>query len=242
MKAVILCGGRGTRLSEETKVTPKPLVTIGGKPIVSHIINHYKNHGISEFLLAVGYLGEQFTEYFSANNLEDFFGNHADKATNIRIVDTGLDTLTGGRLLRLKEELKDETFLLTYGDGLANVDVSRTMEFHKSHNKIATITAVRPPARFGVIRISDSNRVEYFQEKNQIDTGWINGGFFIFNPEIFQLLENDSTVLEDMPLHELTLSGNLMAYKHEGFWQCMDTIRDREFLEELWESGSPPWL
>ena len=242
MKAVILCGGRGTRLSEETKVTPKPLVTIGDKPIVSHIINLYQNHGISDFILAVGYLGEQFAEYFSANFVEDLQGNHKRKAPNIRIVDTGLDTLTGGRLLRLREELEGENFFLTYGDGLSNVDITKTLEFHKSHGKIATITAVRPPARFGVIRISDSNKVEYFQEKNQIDTGWINGGFLIFKSEIFQLIENDNTVLEDMPLRELTLSGNLMAYKHEGFWQCMDTIRDREFLEELWESGCPPWL
>ena len=242
MKAVILCGGRGTRLSEETKVTPKPLVTIGGKPIVSHIINLYKDHGVSEFVLAVGYLGEQFTKYFSTHAMEDFGHQFNGKVPEIRIVDTGSDTLTGGRLLRLRKEVEDETFLLTYGDGVANVNITETMKFHESHGKVATVTAVRPPARFGVIRISNSNKVEYFQEKNQTDTGWINGGYFVFNPEIFRFLENDDTILEDGPLRALTSNGDLMAYKHEGFWQCMDTIRDREYLEELWESGTPPWL
>jgi glucose-1-phosphate cytidylyltransferase len=158
MKAVILCGGRGTRLSEETKVTPKPLVTIGGKPIVHHIINLYKDHGVSEFVLAVGYLGEQFTKYFSTHDLEDFGNQFNGKVPEIRIVDTGSDTLTGGRLLRLRNEVEDETFLLTYGDGVANVNITETMKFHESHGKVATVTAVRPPARFGVIRISNSCR------------------------------------------------------------------------------------
>lgn len=242
MKVVILCGGRGTRLSEETTVTPKPLVTIGSVPIVSHIINHYVKHGVTDFVLAVGYLGNQFADYYSTNNLKKLTKELEGVVPNIRIIDTGADTLTGGRLLRLKKEIEDETFLLTYGDGLSNVDIAQAVDFHRKHGKIATITAVRPPARFGVIRIADSNEVEYFQEKNQTDTGWINGGFFVLNQPIFTLLEDDETVFEEGPLRSLTALGELMAYRHEGFWQCMDTLRDRQYLEELWQTGKPPWI
>jgi glucose-1-phosphate cytidylyltransferase len=242
VKAIILCGGRGTRLSEETKVTPKPLVKVGTKPIVSHIISHYQKFGISEFVLAVGYLGEQFTSYFSSENAQSLLNDFNGNVPAIQIVDTGSETLTGGRLLRLRNIIGDQTFLLTYGDGVSNADISQLIEFHKTHGKSATITAVRPPARFGVIHISESNKVEYFQEKNQTDAGWINGGFFVFEPEIFSLLDGDSTVLEEWPLQQLTARSELMAHKHHGFWQCMDTMRDKEFLEELWNEGKAPWL
>ena len=242
MKVVILCGGKGTRLAEETRITPKPLVSIGGIPIVSHIINRFLKYGYSEFILATGYKSENFSEYFSRDNsarlLNDFYGH----IPSITIFNTGLDTLTGGRVLRLQNLLANESeFMLTYGDGLASIDLSDLVNFHKAHAKLATVTAVRPPARFGVIRIDNHGRVEYFQEKNQTDSGWINGGFFIFNKGIFNYLTNDQTVLEDTPLRDLTLKGELMAFKHEDFWQCMDTLRDREFLEELWNSGEAPW-
>ena len=242
MKVVILCGGKGTRLAEETRVTPKPMVSIGGIPIVCHIINHFLKFGYTDFVLATGYLSGRFSSYFSEENSlkrrTDFNGLNP----NITLYDTGIDTLTGGRILRLKELLSNEDeFMLTYGDGLTDLNVSSLERFHRTHSKLATVTAVRPPARFGVMKISDLGLVEYFQEKNQTDTGWINGGFFIFNQKIFQYLENDQTVLEDVPLRKLTSEGELMAFRHNKFWQCMDTLRDREFLEELWNSGAAPW-
>jgi glucose-1-phosphate cytidylyltransferase len=241
VKAVILCGGRGSRLSEETKTLPKPLVTIGGIPILIHIINSYLNHGITEFVLAVGYLGGHFNEYFSDDNtnlLQELF---LGRKPSITIVDTGQDTLTGGRLLRTKEFITEGQFLLTYGDGLTNADIGESIRFHNTHGRIATITAVRPPARFGVLQIKDSGQVDYFQEKNQTDAGWINGGYFVLRSEIFNYLQGDSTVFEEDPLRTLTSEGELMAFKHEGFWQCMDTLRDREFLDELWNSGGAMW-
>lgn len=242
MKIVILCGGKGTRLAEETRVIPKPMVSIGGIPIVCHIINHFLKFGYTDFVLATGYLSEKFSSYFSEENSKKLRTDFNGSIPNITLYDTGLDTLTGGRILRLKELLSNEgEFILTYGDGLADVDVSSLERFHKSHSKLATVTAVRPPARFGVIKISDFGLVDYFQEKNQTDTGWINGGFFVFNQKIFEYLENDQTVLEDVPLRKLTSEGELMAFKHNNFWQCMDTLRDREFLEELWNSGAAPW-
>jgi glucose-1-phosphate cytidylyltransferase len=242
VKIVILCGGKGTRLAEETRVIPKPMVSIGGIPIVCHIINHFLKFGYTNFVLATGYLSEKFSSYFSEENSKKLRTDFNGSIPNITLYDTGLDTLTGGRILRLKELLSNEDeFILTYGDGLADLDVSSLERFHKSHSKLATVTAVRPPARFGVIKISDFGLVEYFQEKNQTDTGWINGGFFVFNQKIFEYLENDQTVLEDVPLRKLTSEGELMAFKHNNFWQCMDTLRDREFLEELWNSGAAPW-
>ncbi len=241
MKAVILCGGRGTRLAEETKVTPKPLVEVGGIPIVIHIINHYLNHGISEFILATGYLADQFTAYFSDSNKSRLSAELFGRTATVTVVNTGEETLTGGRLLRLKPLLTDENFLLTYGDGLTNSNIKESLEFHMNHKKKATITAVRPPARFGVIQMDEKSAVNYFQEKNQTDAGWINGGFFVFNKSIFDYLEDDKTVLEEKPLRGLTKESELMAFKHHGFWQCMDTIRDREYLEELWANGKAPW-
>jgi glucose-1-phosphate cytidylyltransferase len=232
MKVVILCGGKGTRLSEETRVKPKPLVQIGNSPILNHILGCYRKFGFEDFLLAVGYLG---------NQIEDYVCNH-EPVDKVIVCDTGQDTLTGGRLLRLYNQLREEkTFMLTYGDGIGNVDIEKLLAFHNSHGKIGTVTAVRPPARFGVMKLN-GDKVDYFQEKSQTDAGWINGGFFVFNSDIFDYLTDDMTVLEDLPLRALTEMGQLMAYRHEDFWQCMDTLRDKEFLEELLNKGFTPWL
>jgi len=242
VKVVILCGGKGTRLAEETRITPKPLVKIGGIPIVSHIINQFLKFGHSEFILATGYKTENFSEYFSTANSARLLSDFRGQVPSITIYDTGLETLTGGRILRLRELLvSEDDFMLTYGDGLANIDISSLENFHRAHTSLATVTAVRPPARFGVIKIDDESKVDYFQEKNQTDSGWINGGFFVFNRKIFNYLVDDQTVLEDTPLRKMTSEGELMAFKHSDFWQCMDTLRDREFLEELWNSGEAPW-
>jgi len=243
MRVVLLCGGKGTRLSEETLITPKPLVEIGGIPMVSHIINHFLDFGKTDFILATGYKSEVFEQYFADENSEKRLRDFRGRTPIVKIQDTGLNTLTGGRVLRLKELLKnDDKFLLTYGDGVSNVDITALVSFHKNHGKIASITAVRPPARFGVIKIDQLDRVEYFQEKNQTDTGWINGGFFVLSNKIFDFLDDDETVLEDYPLTKLTSERELMAFKHQDFWQCMDTQRDKEYLEELWQTGKAPWL
>ena len=232
MRVAILCGGKGTRLSEETKIRPKPLVAIGGIPILQHILETYVKFGFHEFILASGYLGEQIGDFVEQGTLKN----------NISVIDTGKNTLTGGRLLRLKNQLAKETvFMLTYGDGVCDVNIKELVNFHKNHGKIATVTAVRPPARFGVMKL-DGDKVDYFHEKSQTDTGWINGGYFVFNSEIFNYLTDDNTVLEEFPLQKLTSEGQLMAFKHDGFWQCMDTLRDKEFLDELCEQGNTPWL
>tara|TARA_B100001173_G_C15973815_1_gene541252 strand:- start:237 stop:1004 length:768 start_codon:yes stop_codon:yes gene_type:complete len=254
MKVVLLCGGYGTRLGEETQLKPKPMVQIGGKPILWHIMKIFENHGIKDFHLALGYKGniikDYFLEYNSLNN--DFSVNLKSGKTNlnntikenwnINLTDTGLNTMTGGRLLRLKDSLKNEDiFMLTYGDGVSNIDLTELLQFHKSHGKIATVTAVRPPVRFGEL-IINNNKVEEFAEKPQAGKGWINGGFFVFNKEVFNYIDNDSTMLEREPLEKLSKTGELMAYKHHGFWQCMDTIREKEILENLWSSNNATWL
>lgn len=252
MKTVILCGGLGTRLSEETHLRPKPMVEISGKPILWHILKTYEIQGINEFILALGYKGDFIKDYFfnysirnsdfkintSSNKLE--VNNHVKEDWNVSLVDTGLNTLTGGRLLRLKG-LINETFMLTYGDGLCDVDIKKLINFHKSHKKIATVTSVRPSARFGGIKIQD-RKVISFKEKPQSEAGWINGGYFIFEPEIFDYLKNDQTILEKTPLETLAKDGELMAFQHDGFWQCMDTIRDRDYLEGIIKEGNLPWL
>jgi glucose-1-phosphate cytidylyltransferase len=255
MKAVLLCGGFGTRLGGETQLRPKPMVEIGGKPILWHIMKIYEKHKINNFQLALGYksnfIKDYFTKYNSLNN--DFSVNlksgnvdyidEINENWNIDLIDTGLETMTGGRLLRLKESLKNEqTFMLTYGDGVSNIDLTKLLQFHKSHGKIATVTAVRPPVRFGELIIDDNSKVEEFAEKPQAGKGWINGGFFVFNKEIFNYIENDSIMLEREPLEKLSKTGELMAYKHHGFWQCMDTIREKEILEKLWNSNNAKWL
>lgn len=251
MKTVILAGGLGTRLSEETVLKPKPMVEIGGKPIIWHIMNIYGAYGFREFMVALGYKGEVIKEYFlnyyrlqsdltvNLKTGEASACNGAVRDWLVHLVDTGTNSMTGGRLYRLRDRLKKETFMLTYGDGVCNVDIARLVEFHKSHGKIATVTAVRPSARFGGMQF-EGDKVSNFKEKPQTGEGWVNGGFFVFGPEVFSYLDGDDNVLEGKPLENLTRDGQLMAYKHEGFWQCMDTVRDKSHLEELWQEN-PPW-
>jgi glucose-1-phosphate cytidylyltransferase len=254
MKTVILCGGLGTRLSEETQIKPKPMVEIGGRPILWHVMKIYEKYNFCYFVLALGYKGEFIKDYFMHYHarMSDFsvnlktgnidFTNPTAEDWNISLIDTGSSTMTGGRLLRLKPILeKSGTFMLTYGDGVSNVNIKELLEFHKSHGKLATVTSVRPPARFGGMLIGDEGRVLNFKEKPQAGEGWINGGFFVFEQGIFDYLENDSTILEQFPLENLTKNGQLMAYEHDGYWQCMDTVRDRDALQELWSSGKAPW-
>ena len=230
MKTVILCGGYGTRLSEETIIKPKPMVKIGKEPILEHIINIYKDYNYKDFILALGYKSKYIKSY-----------NKKKKTKNTALVYTGKDTMTGGRLLRLKKYLKnEETFMLTYGDGVSSVDIKKLVKFHKKHKKIATLTAVRPPVRFGELKI-DGSKINSFQEKPQVTHGWINGGFFVFNKEIFDFIKSDKIMLEREPMEKLAKMGQLMAYKHEGFWQCMDTLRDKIFLNKLVKSKNIPW-
>ena len=254
MKVVILCGGYGTRISEETQIRPKPMIEIGSKPILWHIMKIYEKHKITDFELALGYKGEMIKEYFLnyPNLTNDFKINtktgelssisRVGENWNVNLVDTGLNTMTGGRLLRLKNNLKDSnTFMLTYGDGVSDVNISELLKFHHSHGKIATLTAVRPPVRFGELIIKD-NKIEQFAEKPQATKGWINGGFFVFNKEIFDYIKGDEIMLEREPFERLTQVGELMAYKHLGFWQCMDTLREKKVLEKLWETKNAPWF
>ena len=254
MKTVILCGGLGTRLAEETQIKPKPMVEIGGRPIVWHIMKIYERHKLIDFTLALGYKGEIIKDYFLnyharlsdltvhlKNGQADYFNPTAED-WQVSLIDTGSHTMTGGRLLRLRNHLQSSgTFMLTYGDGVSDVDLTALLAFHKAHGKLATVTAVRPSARFGGIRIGDG-QVYDFTEKPQSGEGWINGGFFVFEPGIFEYLEDDSTVFEQLPLQNLVRDGQLMAYEHSGYWQCMDTIRERDILQTLWEGGSPPWI
>ena len=233
--------GFGTRLGNETQLKPKPMVEIGGKPIVWHIMKIFEKHGINDFHLALGYKADIIKDYFLKYNSSKFNKNIEENWT-INLKDTGLNTMTGGRLLRLKESLKnEESFMLTYGDGVSNIDITKLLQFHKSHGKIATVTAVRPPVRFGEL-IINNNKVEEFAEKPKTGKGWINGGFFVFNKEIFNYIKDDSMVLEREPLEKLSKTGELMAYKHQDFWQCMDTIKEKEILEKLWSSNNAIWL
>ena len=228
MKTVILCGGYGTRLSEETIIKPKPMVKIGDKPILEHIMNIYKYYGYNQFVLALGYKSEYIKKFYKNKK-------------NIELVYTGKDTKTGGRLLRLKNYLKNEkTFMLTYGDGVSNINIKKAVRFHMNHGKIATITAVRPPVRFGELKIS-RNKVKSFKEKPQVGQGWINGGFFIFNNKVLNFIKDDQTMLEKEPLEKLTKTGQLMAFEHKGFWKCMDTMRDKILLNKLCKEGNALW-
>lgn len=251
MKIAILAGGLGTRLSEETVVKPKPMVEIGGKPILWHIMNIYGHYGYKEFMIALGYKGDVIKDYFLnyynlQSDLTVSLGTGAVNASKkcyrdwtVHLADTGDESMTGGRLFRLRDRLKDGTFMLTYGDGVSDINIERLVKFHKAHGKKATVTAVRPTARFGGLRM-DGDQVHSFKEKPQTGEGWINGGFFVFEPEVFNYLSGDETVLEAEPLERLCADGQLMAFRHEGFWQCMDTVRDKKLLDELWRT-SPPW-
>lgn len=252
MRVAILAGGYGTRLQEETTVRPKPMVEIGGMPILWHIMKHYTHHGYNDFYLALGYMGEYIKRYFldwyslSGHLSIDFTSGeiHRDQrpyeAWKINAIDTGKDTLTGGRIRRLKQWLGNDTFMVTYGDGVSDVDVKKLYEFHKSHGLLATVTAVRPPARFGGL-IFEGDRISRFTEKPQAGEGWINGGFLVFEPGVFDYLHADQQSLEATALEKLAADGQLAAYKHDGFWQCMDTMRDKTYLETLWQQGKAPW-
>lgn len=253
MKAVILAGGHGTRLSEETTIRPKPMVEIGGKPIIWHIMKMYSHHNINEFIICCGYksyiIKEYFTNYFlhMSDVTIDMQANtvhvHEKRAEpwKITLVDTGDDSMTGGRLLRISKFIeKDDLFCLTYGDGVSDLDISATIDFHRKHGKKATITATIPPARFGALDI-DNGRVTSFKEKPKGDGALINGGFFVLSPQVLNLIKDDSTIWEQEPLMTLANDGQLMAYEHHGFWQPMDTLRDKQYLEELWTKGKAPW-
>ena len=252
MKVVILAGGFGTRLSEYTESIPKPMVSIGGKPILWHIMNTYARFGHKDFYIALGYKAEVIKEYFlNYRTLNSDFtvdlsnGNlvaHQQDLVDwqVTLVDTGLDSMTGGRVKRLKDFIGDEPFLLTYGDGVADIDIDALVRFHRSHGKMATVSAVHPGARFGELDIQN-HVVTSFKEKPQTSQGWINGGYFVLEPAFFDLIEGDDTVLEKEPLEQVAQMGELMSYQHEGFWQCMDTKRDRDALEELWQSDQALW-
>ena len=252
MKVVILAGGLGTRLAEETEVKPKPMVEIGGRPLIWHIMQHYSHHGFREFIIALGYRGEILKRFFvdysslSASMTVDLGRGRVESDDNecedwlVHLRNTGQDTNTGGRLKRLQPFLQDGPFMLTYGDGVCDVNLADVLAFHQSHGLIATVTAVRPPARFGGL-IFDGHMVADFTEKPQIGEGWINGGFFVFDPRIFDYLEGDDTSLESDALEKLAADRQLAAYRHEGFWQCMDTLRDKRLLETLWHEQRAPW-
>jgi len=252
MKVVLLAGGLGTRLAEETVVRPKPMVEIGGKPILWHLMNIYSKAGFRDFLVACGYKGDFIKRYF-----RDFALHESDLAVDlssgqhemlnrrapdwrVTMIDTGLNTMTGGRIHRLAPLLSDGTFMVTYGDGLSDIDVGKLVEFHRSHGRLATVTAVRPPARFGGLTIEDA-MVREFTEKPQTGEGWINGGFFVFEPRVLDYMQSDEVVLERAPLERLAAEKQLMAYQHTGFWQPMDTLREKVMLEALWDSGKAPW-
>jgi len=233
MKAVILAGGYGTRISEESHLKPKPMIEIGGKPILWHILKIYSSYGINEFAICCGYKGEKIKEYFAKWEEEE------SEPWDIRLFDTGLDTMTGGRLKRIQDYV-DDTFCVTYGDGLSNIDINNLISFHREKKSLATLTAIHPPERFGVLNLS-GDYVTEFHEKHSGESSWINGGFFVFEPEIFDYLRDDSTVLEKTPLETLAKEKKLSAFKHNGFWHPMDTIRDKKHLENLWSSKKAPW-
>ncbi len=252
MKVIILAGGRGTRIVEESTTRPKPMVEIGSHPILWHIMNIYAAHGHEDFLVACGYRGEVIKEYF-----HNFMVHNSDYVINLEnrnvqlitpptlrwrigVIDTGLDTMTGGRIGRLKHLIDDATFMVTYGDGVGDIDITALMDFHRAHGRLATVTAVRPPSRFGGLSL-DGDQVEEFSEKPQAGEGWINGGFFVFERAVLDYVDDDTTVLERETLEALADEKQLMAYRHEGFWQPMDTMREKEILEQLWASGHAPW-
>jgi len=252
MKTAILAGGTGSRLAEETDIKPKPMVEVGGRPLLWHIMQHYAHYGFTQFVIALGYKGELIKRYMldyglSEDDLTVSVGSgdvlrHGNRRPDwtVDLVDTGMTTQTGGRIKRLQSYVGPNRFFLTWGDGVSNVNLRELLEFHKSHGKLATVTAVRPPARFGHMTF-DGDRVREFSEKPQASEGWINGAFFVLEPGIFDYIEGDSTAWEREPMERLARDGQLMAYRHTDFWQCMDTLRDRRLLENLWESGSAPW-
>ena len=253
LKAVILAGGLGTRITEESHLKPKPMVDIGEYPILWHIMKNLYHQGIKEFVICAGYkqhiIKEYFDDYFLhksdvtfdfADSKKTIVHNTAVEQWKVTIVDTGLNTMTGGRLKRIEKYLDDDDFLMTYGDGLSDLSCDKLIEFHKKHGKIATITAVHPIGRFGILELEDS-KITNFGEKTESVTGWINGGFMILKPSVLDYIQDDSTVFEKEPLERLSSEGELMGYKHDGFWHCMDTVRDKQILEDIWNTGKAPW-
>lgn len=254
MKTVILAGGFGTRISEESHLRPKPMIEIGGQPILWHIMKTYSQYGINEFIICAGYkqhiIKEYFADYFLhtsdvtfdfSNNNEMIVHHNTAEPWKVTVVDTGLNTMTGGRVKRIQKYVGNEPFMLTYGDGVSNVNIGKLMNFHKQHGKIATMTAVNVGQRFGVLDVDDSCAIHSFREKQEMDGCLINAGFMVLNPEIFNYIDNDDTVFEKQPLETVAAQNQLMAFKHDGFWQCMDTQRDKTHLEELWAEGKAPW-
>ena len=254
MQVAILAGGTGSRLSEETVAKPKPMVEVGGRPMLWHIMKYYAHWGHKDFLIALGYKGEVIKRYFveysslssdlTVNFADGMVQRHENGGTmedwTVRLIDTGIASQTGGRIKRLAPHLADETFLLTWGDGVSTVDLDELVRFHRSHGKLATLTAVRPPARFGHIEL-DGDQITEFSEKPQIGEGWINGAFFVLEPGVFDYIDDDQTHFEREPLERLAADGQLMAFRHYDFWQCMDTLREKMLLDQLWESGTAPW-
>lgn len=255
MKTVILAGGFGTRISEESYLRPKPMIEIGGMPILWHIMKIYAAYGFHEFIICAGYKQYEIKRFFSDYFLYksdvtfDFtkgrqdmvWHSHTVEPWRVTVVDTGLHTMTGGRLKRIREYLDEETFMVTYGDGVCNVDIGRLLEYHKSHGKAMTLTGVQPDGRFGGMELREDGKIETFREKSKEDTGWINGGFLVCNAGVLDKIEDDTIMLEREPMEQLAKEGQLMCYKHYGFWQCMDTLRDKERLETLWERDEAPW-
>lgn len=253
MKAVILAGGLGTRISEETHLRPKPMIDIGGKPILWHILKLYSVHGINDFIVCCGYKGYMIKEYFSNYLLHESdvsinlgsgtiqYHRKRAESWSVTLVDTGLATMTGGRLKRVREYIGDRAFCLTYGDAVSDIDITSLLGFHEQAGLAATVTAVQPPGRFGALQFDSQHLISGFQEKPQGDGGWVNGGFFVLEPSVFDRIDGDHTLWEREPMATLAGDGQLAAYKHQGFWQPMDTLRDRQYLEELWASGKAPW-
>lgn len=252
MKTVILAGGFGTRISEESYLRPKPMIEIGGQPILWHIMKLYSHYGYHDFIICLGYKGYIIKEYFAdyflhtsdvtfdlANNQMTVHNNYSDP-WKVTLVDTGLNTMTGGRIKRIQSYIGNEPFMLTYGDGVSNVNIQRLVEFHKSHGKTATITSIQPEGRFGIVDLQ-GDQIQAFREKDKNDSGWVNAGFMVFQPNFFDFIENDSIMLENEPLQALAASGQIMAYRHNGFWQCMDTQRDKKKLEDFWSTQNAPW-
>lgn len=253
MKIVLLAGGYGTRISEESEHKPKPMIEIGGKPILWHIMKLYSSYGYNDFIICTGYKSYVIKEYFSNYflHMSDVTFDMSDNTMTVHnqsaepwkvtVVDTGLNTMTGGRIKRIQEYIGNEQFMVTYGDGVSNVDISALVKFHNEHGKIGTMTAIQPAGRFGALDLDSNDKVLAFKEKPKGDGSWINGGFFVFNHEIFDYIDDDTTVFEKQPLESISKKGELFVYKHEGFWQPMDTLREKHQLEELWGSGNAPW-
>lgn len=254
MKVVILAGGFGTRISEESYLKPKPMIEIGGQPILWHIMKYYSSYGFSEFIICAGYKQHVIKEYFAdyylhgsdisfdlKHNNQITIHNNCSEPWKVTVVNTGLHTMTGGRIKRVQEYVEDETFMLTYGDGVSDVDLRKLIEYHNKSKGIVTLTAIQPGGKFGRLDITKGGKISTFAEKKIEDGGWINGGFMVLEPDIFDLIEDDNTVFEKKPLEVCAQKNCLFAYKHNGFWQCMDTMRDKEQLEKLWESGNAPW-